>query len=39
MMINELKDKDLFEKAIDVEMWRREEREKNNKVGKKYYSE
>jgi hypothetical protein len=38
-MIEELKDKDLFEKEIDRIQWHKEDNDRNKLVGKLFYSE
>ena len=38
-MIEELKDKDLFEKDIDRVIWHKENEEKNRLIGKQFFSE
>jgi hypothetical protein len=38
MMIEELKDKDLFEKDIDRPTWQKEDDEQNKCIGKQYFS-
>lgn len=39
MMVEELKDKDLFEKEIDLASWHKEDNEKNRLLGKQFFSE
>lgn len=39
LMIDELKDKDLFEKEIDRQTWHKEDDSKNKLIGKQFYSE